>query len=139
MGFGEDLEAFERKATGRIRLFRRAIVMKVSARVILRTPVDTGRARANWQVSMGAPAGGVVEAVDKTGTDTLQKIKEFSVAIDHDDQPLFITNNQPYIEKLEEGSSDQAPNGMVAITVAEFDGLAEQVRNQVQGDTSADT
>lgn len=37
---------------------------------------------------------------------------------------IFLTNNLPYIERLERGWSKQAPTGMVALTVAEFGGIA---------------
>ena len=44
---------------------------------------------------------------------------------------MFLTNNLPYIETLERGrignkGSEQAPNGMVGITVAEFGGIVDQ-------------
>lgn len=138
MGFEDDLRAFEKKATSRIRLFRRALIMKVSARVILRTPVDTGRARANWQATLSAPASGVVDSVDKTGETALAAVRsESEKTWSDDDRSFFLTNNLPYIEALENGHSQQAPAGMVAITIAEFEGLADQVRNQVQGDNDA--
>ncbi len=34
-------------------------------------------------------------------------------------RPIYITNNLPYISKLENGSSKQAPNGMVNLTMNE--------------------
>ena len=46
------------------------------------------------------------------------------------EQSVFLANNLPYIETLERGrvgnrGSLQAPQGMVAITVAEFGGIAQ--------------
>lgn len=35
-------------------------------------------------------------------------------------QTLYIANGLPYIERLEQGSSTQAPRGMVMITIAEL-------------------
>lgn len=138
MGFADEIGDFEKKALGRIRNFRRALAMKVFSRVILRTPVDTGRARANWQCTMGSPADGVLEAEDKSGAEAMARARDVSVGIGTDDRSIFLTNNLPYIEALENGHSGQAPQGMVAITVAEFEGLAEQVAGQVEGDQNAD-
>jgi hypothetical protein len=140
MGFEDDLRAFEKKATSRIRLFRRALILKVSARVIFRTPVDTGRARANWQATLSAPASGVIDSEDKTGESAMAAVRsESEKTWSDDDRSFFLTNNLPYIEALENGHSQQAPAGMVAITIAEFEGLAEQVRSQVEGGSNADT
>ena len=89
-------------------------------RLVARTPVATGHARANWQVSLGSPAIGVVAAEDLSGVDTLAN---GVAAIMADREPfatVWLTNNAPYIQTLERGSSDQAPAGMVAVTVTEL-------------------
>ncbi len=87
------------------------------------TPVDTGWARANWIPSMGGeaattPSGtktsvGVAEASVQSGLGTLLNYKLLSGSV-------FITNNVPYIIKLNDGTSQQAPKGFVqaAITAA---------------------
>jgi hypothetical protein len=150
MGFEDDLRAFEKKATSRMRTFRRALAMKVFSRVILRTPVDTGRARANWQTTVGAPASGTISADPDTGSNvkapnpssgsamSIGTINAAVASVD-DDQSIFLTNNLPYIEALENGHSQQSPAGMVAMTLAEFEGQAEQIRNQILGGSNADT
>ena len=38
-----------------------------------------------------------------------------------------IFNTLPYIEKLEEGSSDQAPNGMLRITLEESQEIFDEI------------
>ncbi len=95
---------------------QRVITLQVLEGVVQRTPVDTGRARGNWQVSLEAPVLDLLEAMDKTGGSTIQAavaqlgaIKPFSIT--------YIQNNLPYISELERGTSTQAPNGMVAVTV----------------------
>lgn len=92
-------------------------------RVILRTPVKTGRAIGNWQATIGTPSALTLDGTDGSDTAILRAIETVrgwrlgSAAI-------FLTNNLPYIERLENGWSKQAPNGMVALTVAEFGGIA---------------
>lgn len=39
-------------------------------RIVERTPAFTGQARANWQVSIGSPASGVVAGGDPSGAAT---------------------------------------------------------------------
>jgi len=40
---------------------------------------------------------------------------------------VWITNNVDYIEKLEHGGSQQAPQGMVSVTVAELRTMFKEV------------
>jgi hypothetical protein len=79
------------------------------------TPVDTGRARGNWQCTIGAPFVGESE----TGSD-----EQIQGAIPHRaGSVVYLTNNLPYIQRLEYGYSSKSPNGMVRINVARFEGL----------------
>lgn len=87
-------------------------------RIVERTPAVTGHARANWQVTIGSPATGVVAGADPSGAATLAN---GVAAIMGDRDPfatVWITNNSPYIQSLEQGNSQQTPAGMVAVTVA---------------------
>jgi len=96
--------------------------------VVLRTPVDTGRARANWQVANGSAPEGAVDATDPSGGRTLSQ----GQSVIQDVRPFdksYIVNNLDYIVFLEEGSSAQAPEGMVAVTIAEL-----QDRDFTQGE-----
>lgn len=104
----------------------RKVSLQALARIVLRTPVDTGRARGNWQVTIdGTPAKGTVQALDKDGTRTvvaggkeIAQAKPFGV--------VYITNNLPYIEPLENGHSKQAPpGGIVRITAQEMQAVFE--------------
>ncbi len=83
--------------------------------------MDTGRAKGNWQTTIGRPAEGTVDDADKGGSRTiaaglaaLAALPPYSV--------VYLTNNLPYILVLESGSwSTQAPRGMVALTLAELE------------------
>ncbi len=78
-----------------------------------------GRSRANWQYGNDVVPGGVINAVDKTGSATIARltgqINSSPTAAIH-----WFANNLDYIQALENGHSRQAPNGMVKITVMEF-------------------
>lgn len=79
-------------------------------KVSLRTPVDTGRARANWFLAEGSPR---IETTESTTPEN-----HGSVALTGR-STIFITNSLPYIVPLEYGHSSQAPYGMLRIAIAE--------------------
>jgi hypothetical protein len=86
--------------------------------VQLRSPVDTGRFRGNWQVSVGLPAVGTVGADDPSGTiANAEAMKALSIPLG---SVAYFTNNLPYARRLEYGWSKQAPAGMVRLSVGEF-------------------
>ena len=60
-------------------------------------------------------------APDKTGNQTISAAASIAQGQRFPASAYFISNNLPYGEKLELGSSQQAPNGMVRISVAEFE------------------
>lgn len=100
------------------RLVRRC-ALAVDAAVVLATPVDTGRARSNWQVEIGQAADGVIgdpndkhAKFDQSGREALEAGKSV-IAKYAGGSSLNITNNLPYIERLNDGWSKQAPAGFV--------------------------
>jgi hypothetical protein len=94
----------------------RKICLDLVTGIVLKTPVDTGRARANWFTSIGNPTDNITESTDASGSSTIAgSLGAISKAPGN---VLWITNNLPYIYRLEfEGWSRQAPAGMVRVTV----------------------
>ena len=127
--FNATVQDFVNNIPVRVNLAQKKIVLDLLAGVVRRTPVDTGRARGNWQLSIGKP-----EEQEK-----VQKIPHFSV--------VWLSNNLPYIEVLEFGKftpknpgpskdhrkkrkgktwvkggySVQAPKGMLRVTLAQVE------------------
>jgi hypothetical protein len=106
----------------------RRIVLEVFKRVIFRTPVDTGRARGNWQCSVGKPSESIIDILDKDGGSTFSRASGMVSAIQKMFSEYWLSNNLPYIGRLEYGWSQQAPSGMVRLTVAEFDGIVKEIQ-----------
>lgn len=79
-----------------------AIGLEALSRVVLRTPVDTGRARGNWQVTLGSPATSDRETLDPAGTTTINEGNQVVVGAPPF-STIFLTNNVPQIEVLEHG------------------------------------
>ncbi len=118
--FNAALTASEKKIKGDFKKFHQQVIAELFRRIVLRTPVDTGRARGNWQIELGGPAQGTLEVVDKSGDGTvlkeiakLQDIPPFSL--------VHISNNLQYISYLEHDKrSPQHPEGMVEISLTEM-------------------
>ena len=82
------------------------------------SPVDTGRFRANWQITEGAPATFAINDTDKEGKQTLQreagelrKILNGGGAV----RKLYFSNMLTYANALEYGHSAQAPAGVIGV------------------------
>ena len=103
------------RANGHVDDRIRAATFGIFAGIRKDTPVDTGRARGNWQCTIGAPFVGE----DESGSDEQiqQTIPRRAGSV------VYLTNNVPYIQKLEYGYSTKSPNGMVRVNVARFEGL----------------
>lgn len=118
---------FKDEVEDRIIQVARMVGLEALKRVVLKTPVDTGRARGNWFVAIGAPSGVTTDATDKSGGQTINSGAAVISGLTRA-QAIFITNNLPYIGKLESGSSVQAPQGMVAVTMAELEAFFSKVK-----------
>jgi hypothetical protein len=103
--------AYANKVVGTLEKTVRAVAFIVDNQLAVSTPVDTGRARANWQPSLNTPATGTLQPGQKP--DAAQVAAAYKIA----DQ-ILITNNLPYIRRLNEGSSKQAPAGFVDEAIA---------------------
>ena len=99
--------------------------------VVMRTPVDTGRARANWQLTINQPATTDLPTTDRSGTSTIAKALA-AVQSAHAGDTVWIMNNLPCAQRLENGWSGQAPQGMVRLTVNEFRKYVDQAAKAVQ-------
>jgi hypothetical protein len=87
----------------------RKVALVANQTVIMATPVDTGRARANWQISIDTELTGEVDSTDAQGA--LARNQE--VIRGYRNGAIILQNNVPYIGALNNGSSAQAPAGFV--------------------------
>lgn len=133
MSFAQDLARFEVKTEGQAAALVKKIVLELFIRVMKRTPVDTGNARVNWEL-------GVDEVGNTTATATLvegpNQISQQAFLVGLAElarfkpgQTIYITNNVEYIEELENGGSQQAPQGMVMLTAREFQSIVSEIIN----------
>lgn len=88
------------------------------------TPVDTGWASVNWWPSVGTPATANTGRPDEgsVGSRSSQQAAGVTQVLSYtlSTAPIYITNNVPYINRLNNGWSQQSPSGFVdrAVQVA---------------------
>jgi hypothetical protein len=109
MSFSGDIRSFTTKTTQAHGKIARVATLELFNGVIRATPVDTGRARGNWQTSVGAPVNGEIAREGDAAALAEVEAKTPQGA----GQITYLSNNLPYIDELENGSSKQAPEGMV--------------------------
>jgi len=97
------------------------ISAKVLSSVVKKTPVDKGCAKNNWNLSEGKMDKSIVFSTGNCKRDSAININNLENITGKKD--IYITNSLDYISKLENGSSKQAPKGMVASTINELKSL----------------
>ena len=91
-------------------------LISMGGRIIKRSPVDTGRFRGNWQFTINSPAIGQLANTSAPNSELMSAANAMESGF-----IFYMTNNLPYGERLEYGYSDQAPAGMVRVTLQELE------------------
>lgn len=99
MSFESDLRKAERELEKKIGDIFRLATIDVMNSVVLMSPVDTGRFRANWTATLNRQAEGFNEAAR-----SIPNIEEALGKVRLDDI-MFLTNNLPYSETLVDNPS----------------------------------
>lgn len=118
-GFSKRMQKRADKLPGGVNRAKRRVALAVDQALVLATPVDTGRARANWFASLDTPldADETFRPKDTSGQGALNQGAGVIGRV-KPGQVIFFTNNLPYIVPLNQGSSAQAPAGFVEEAVA---------------------
>jgi hypothetical protein len=128
--FAQQVSAWSDKARNKVTLAHRKIAMDVFSEVILMSPVDTGRFRGNWQCQIGSIPIGTLELDDRAGTATISRMQAEALKVEAG-QVIYLVNNLPYAQRLEFGYSQQAPAGMVRLTVQRYRPIVEAVAREL--------
>jgi hypothetical protein len=139
MSFASDVAKFAQKAGKSVDETGRTIVLELFGIIIQDTPADTGRARGNWQTTIGSPASGEISRAGEDGAlaDLEREVGSFGAG-----KTIYLANNLPYAWKLEyggygtgpgstekttrDGYSVQAPYGMVRKNVARIQSIVKK-------------
>jgi hypothetical protein len=134
MSFSDDLKRFSKKTGLTLDEVAVTACSELTKSVIIKTPADTGSAKANWQASLNRPINSTTSSKDKNGTASIAKA--ISIAEGAAGNIFYLANNLPYIRKLEFGGygegkkivggfSKQAPQGMVRLSM-------QQIKNNLR-------
>lgn len=108
----------------RVRQLMRMASIEFFRQVIIATPVDTGYARFGWFISTKTPSKYLPPPGDKfsvPGIEDHSQIEEFGI-----NDKIYITNNVPYIGRLNDGYSKQAPARFVEMAATRVQNAVAQ-------------
>lgn len=125
MSFTADLGKFAARAKGNIDTATRQATVLLAKGVILKSPFDTGRFRANWQFSAAGIQRATSMAVDPDWQVTLHRLVA-DIKQTRAGGVTYLSNSLPYAVPLENGWSKQAPQGMAKLTAQEFQRYVSQ-------------
>lgn len=153
--FSAQINAWIEKTKGDADKIVRYALMTLDSRLVQRSPVGDasywkhpappgytgGRFRGAWQMSEWAPqisgagldrvSSGGNGIIDKDGSATLAAHASV-VSAAKAGRVYYLYNPLPYAKRIEEGWSRQAPVGLVALTVVEWNNIVENAVNGVK-------
>lgn len=124
--FRRDFARLLKAAGDKADLVVRKTALQLQSEMIARSPVDTGRFKGNWQTGIGAVNADTGSAANSDALGRCATVLQGWKP----GQTIFLTNSLPYAKRLENGWSQQAPAGMVRLTVANY---AAALANAVKG------
>lgn len=101
--------------------FLEGVAIDTAVGIVRRNPVLTGLSAGNWHATSYPSEQVFPERKDPQKSTTIQRLIADIRAMAGTVSQMHIQNNQPYINKLEDGFSRKAPAGMVAITLREIE------------------
>lgn len=126
--FGIDITARAVAIPARADAVTRQIALAIDRTLVLATPVDTERARANWQATIGAPATGTVDSGYGKGSAGPIAAASSVIATYKGGDTIFLANNLPYIVPLNNGHSKRAPAGFIEASLASVERAARRAK-----------
>lgn len=126
--FKRNFAALLKRVGDKADLVVRKVAIELQTSMIEKSPVDTGRFRSNWACGIGAVNTSIAnqagaDAKGQTAT-ALQGWKP--------GQTIYLSNSLPYARRLEFGWSQQAPSGMVRLSVQEYGQYLKKVVSELK-------
>lgn len=105
-------------------LFIRKVALDGMARLIRKSPVDTGRFKANWSTSINLMHTETTESTEVNISEQSKEIADYKLG-----QTMFLHNNLVYAIPLEYGHSKQAPKGWIRNTARLMQKKLNEIKN----------
>ena len=125
----DNLHKWAEKVETNVATLAKHIAFSAFEGVTQKSPVDTGRFKASWNIRQGKVDKSVKpEGKHKTSPRGQASSKPANVfnKTSKPYDPWYISNNLDYGPALENGHSNQAPTGMVKLTVIELKAFVRQ-------------
>ena len=123
---GAQLRAIHKKGSDKFLKIAKETYFDIGNDVIIATPIDEGLALANWNMAYDR----IDPTLQSIGRDSSSELTVFLNDFKIDDKTFYLTNSLPYAYRLENGWSKKAANGMVKVSTARFNTLAQQKINK---------
>ena len=124
MGLHSDLQRIAQRNKQKAVKVMQNSLMRIGGKIVVMSPFDQGIFKGNWMAAYGSPDTSTTDAADKTGASSIGRLKS-KVEVLQGGMIFYFTNSMPYAERLEYGWSEQAPAGMVRVSVASWQSIVE--------------
>lgn len=121
MSWSIPLDQLAQKTGLKLDTVARKVTLDLFTSVVQKSPVDTGRFKANWNV--GTTPNLSFTASTNAGRGLTEAQKAIGIPAGG---VVYLSNGLPYARRLEYGWSGQAPAGMVRLSVREFRQFVER-------------
>lgn len=97
------------------------IALTILGQLVYSTPVDSSKALSNWQLNVGSPIKFKIDAYfpgefgssQKQSAQAALEAAKKALQGRKSGEPIYITNNLPYINRLNDGHSKQTTPGFI--------------------------
>ena len=121
-----EMGQLSRELPQRANAVKQQAALAAADRLITDTPVDTSNAESNWQIGVGGPPIGPIPphflgehgSTDQASQNEAKALARARILQAKPGEPVYISNEVPYIIKLDQGSSPQAPLGFTHLALA---------------------
>ena len=114
------MKRYERIYARNVREVKRQAGVFTVITLYAKNPLDTGRSRSNWRAQVGSRPTDYDKGADLSYGAMHARAESEMAPVTADTPTFWVSNNTPYIETLESGSSTQAPRNWIKDTVREL-------------------
>jgi len=130
MSLSADLRKIAKKKKQTLNQAYSSIMFDLANQMITMSPKDTGAFQANWLAALNSGD----YTYDKSKTNVSEADGRLTITLGGltTSSNFYFTNSLPYADELENGHSDQAPSGVVRVTINDFPQIVEKRVREVR-------
>lgn len=124
-----DIEKWKGRVVLQCESVGRDAIFELAKRIARDTPIDKGDAQGNWRAGLNGVPPGPHDAKGFGTRGFMASVQEIAKVLRtmKIGDVVYLTNRLPYMNRLEHGWSQQAPNGMVRVNVALWGSIVKEV------------